>query len=205
MKILGLLLSICICFSSFGQDKDTPLKLTTNYASDELQDLLSFENIEYLKLSFNGGNKLKNKSYRLIAKEYTNGILSKDSVIFDSRNIGVQGFETINDSVLNMNILAKRTNENKLKISFHLPRFRLTREFDAIETTDQYVLKNIAEDSKLEIGYNKPFYLLAYILPHKLENGFKSYCEVAANGKDIENWGIKFGLEHYLVILMSLD
>lgn len=205
MKILGLLLSICICFSSFGQDKGTPLKLTTNYASDELQDLLSFENIEYLKLSFNGGNKLKDKSYRLIAKEYTNGILSKDSVIFDSRNIGVQGFETINDSVLNMNILAKRTNENKLKISFHLPRFRLTREFDAIETTDQYVLKNIAEDSKLEIGYNKPFYLLAYILPHKLENGFKSYCEVAANGKDIENWGIKFGLEHYLVILMSLD
>lgn len=205
MKILGLLLSICICFSSFGQDKGTPLKLTTNYASDELQDLLSFENIEYLKLSFNGGNKLKDKSYRLIAKEYTNGILSKDSVIFDSRDIGVQGFEIINDSVLNMNILAKRTNENKLKISFHLPRFRLTREFDAIETTDQYVLKNIAEDSKLEIGYNKPFYLLAYILPHKLENGFKSYCEVAANGKDIENWGIKFGLEHYLVILMSLD
>jgi hypothetical protein len=57
----------------------------------------------------------------------------------------------------------------------------------------------------LDIGYKEKFYLLAYILPYDVGNGFKSYCEVGANGKDIEKWGEKFGVKHYLIFEMQIE
>lgn len=88
---------------------------------------------------------------------------------------------------------------------FNFPRFSTSREFTTISTEDDYSLRNLVEESKLPIQYNESFYLLAYILPYDMGNGFKSYCEVGQNGNQPEEWGAKFGIPHYWLFEMTLE
>lgn len=112
----------------------------------DLHSLLQYEGIDLYKISFVGGEVMKEKSFRLT----------------------------------------------------------VTKEYKALNT-DDYSLRNIAEESKREVGYNKKFYLLTYILPYKLQDGSKSWCAVGNSGKDIENWGQRFGVEHYLIFEMEFE
>lgn len=190
---------------SFGQKADNGLKMISDYSSDnpEISDILEFEGIQYLKLKFSGKD-LKNKSYHLTVKEIWDGKIVRDTTVFDSKTIGIEEFEKVNDTVLQMKVISKLTSKNKLKMSFKFPRFSVNHQFDAIET-DDYSLRNIAQESKMEIGYGKKFYLLAYILPYERKDGSKSWCDVGSSGKDIEKWGEKFGIKHYLLFEMKFD
>ena len=89
-------------------------------------------------------------------------------------------------------------------MTFKFPRFSITKEFDAIET-DDYSLRNIAEESNMTIRYDEHFYLLAYILPYEREDGSKSWCDIGTSGNDIENWGERFGIKHYLLFEMKFQ
>ena len=89
-------------------------------------------------------------------------------------------------------------------MKFKFPRFSTNKEFKATKSKD-YSLRNIADESNLDIQYNEPFYLLAYILPYEREDGSKSWCEVGTAGKDLENWGNKFGIKHYLLFEMTFE
>lgn len=203
---LILLFSIMTSLS-FGQVNDeSEIKMVSEFTdNEELRDLLNFEGINYLKIKFVGGKELKSKGYKIIAKEITDGKVTLDSTIINTKMMGVERFETINDTVLSFSVLAKQTEQNKLKMQFNFPGFSVTREFDAIDTEDDYSLRNIANESDLNIEYGKIFYLLAYILPYDIGNGFKSYCEVGRHGKDILQWGEKFGLKHYILFEMTID
>lgn len=187
---------------TLSQDKHD-LKMISEYSSSnsELRDVLQFEGIEYLKLKFTG-SELKDKSYQLTVKEIWDGKIIRDTVVFDSKSIGIVQFEKIYDTIFNMKVISKLTSKNKLKMTFKFPRFSITKEYDALETED-YSLRNIAEESKMEIRYNEKFYLLAYILPYERKDGSKSWCDVGTSGKDIENWGEKFGIKHYLLFEMK--
>lgn len=202
----NILILVCLIFNqlSFGQ-KAGDLKMISNYSSDnpEIRDLLQFEGIEYLKLKFIG-KELKDKSYHLTVKEIWDGKIVRDTTVFDSKTIGIEQFEKVNDTVLHLKVVSKLTSKNKLKMTFKFPRFSITREYDAIET-DDYSLRNISEESKMEIGYDKKFYLLAYILPYERKDGSKSWCDVGSSGKDIEKWGEKFGIKHYLLFEMKFE
>ena len=103
-----------------------------------------------------------------------------------------------------MTIISKLDEDNKLKMTFRFPRFSIQKKFDAIDS-DYYSLRNLADESNLEIAYNKKFYLLGYILPYEREDGSKSWCEVGLSGGDIENWGQKFGIKHYLLFEMKFE
>lgn len=181
------------------------LKMTSDVSSDnsEIRDILDFQGIEYYKIKFTG-KELANKSYHITVKEIWNGKIKSDTTVFNSADIGIEQFEKINDTVLDFRVVSKLTHENKLKLSFMFNRFRVTKEYDALDS-NQYSLRNVAEESNLPIGYNKKFYLLAYILPYKREDGSSSWCEVGTSGKDIENWGKKFGIEHYLLFEMKFE
>lgn len=203
----GILIIICIYFTniSFGQNLDNGLKMISDYSSDnsEIRDILQFEGIEYLKLKFIG-KELKDKSYHLTVKEIWDGKIVRDTTVFNSKTIGIEQFEKVNDTILNLKIISKLTHKNKLRMTFKFPRFSITKEYDAIDT-HEYSLRNIADESKLEVGYNKKFYLLADILPYEREDGSKSWCEVGTSGKEIENWGKKFGIKHYLLFEMKFE
>ena len=209
IKIIAVALS---CFGGLlAQQKEvdfnttTDLKMETEYASDnvEIRDILSFEGIDYMKLKFIG-KELKGKSYKLSVKEIWDGKIVSDTTVLDSKSLGVKQFETLNDTVFKMKVISKLTNENKLKMTFKFPRFSVTKKYDAIKS-DDYSLRNLADESNLAIGYNKKFYLLAYILPYEREDGSKSWCEVGTAGDDIEKWGEKFGIKHYLLFEMIFE
>lgn len=203
----SILLLTCLILTnlSFGQKNNNNLKMISDYSSDnpEIRDILQFEGIEYLKLKFIG-KELKNKSYHLTVKEIWNGKIVRDTTVFNSKTIGVKQFEKVNDTTLTLKVISKLTHKNKLKMTFRFPRFGITKEYDAIDTKD-YSLRNIAEESQMEIGYDKKFNLLAYILPYEKKDGSKSWCDVGTSGKDIENWGKKFGIKHYLLFEMKFE
>lgn len=216
MKKLQVLAVALICFSvlraqesqkenkvDFNSTSD--LKMETEYSSDnyELLDILDFEGIDYMKINFTGID-LKGKAYKITVKEIWNGKVKSESIVVDSENLGVPQFAKLKKEEFKMRILAKHTDNNTLKMKFKFPRFSTNKEFKAIKSND-YSLRNIADESNLEIKYNEPFYLLAYILPYEREDGSKSWCEVGTAGKDLENWGKKFGIKHYLLFEMKFE
>ncbi len=200
-----------ICFSTLNAQKNdidfnnlSGLKMTTNYGSDdfEINDLLSFQGIDYMKVDFSG-KELKGKSYHITVKEIWNGKVVSDTTVVDSKNLGIKQFETLTDSVLNMRIIAQHTN-GKLRVKFKFPRFSITKDYNATSSKD-YSLRNLADESNLQIGYHEKFYFLAYILPYERADGSKSWCEVGTSGDSIEKWGEQFGIEHYLLFEMKFE
>jgi len=181
-----------------------PLKMSTDYSSDnsEIRDILRFEGIEYMKLKFEGEN-LKGKTYKLTVKEIWNGKVKTESTVFDSENMGLEDqFKQIRNNEFKFKVISKLTHKNKLRMTFDFGRFSVTKNYDALDS-DEYSLRNLADESNLKIDYDKEFYLLAYILPYEREDGSKSWCEVGTSGKDVENWGKKFGIKHYLLFEMK--
>lgn len=210
MKKLQIIAITLFCFSVLQAQKkqvknDVDLKMISDYSSDneEVRDILQFEGIEYHRIKFIG-SKLKDKGYLLIAKEIWDGeIISQDTVV-NSAGMPYKQFQKINDTVFNLKVISKLTDDNKLKMTFKFPRFSVPMKYDAIKT-DDYSLRNLAEESNLEIKYNEKFTLLAYILPYEREDGSRSWCDVGTSGKDIENWGKKFGIKHYILFEMKFE
>lgn len=189
---------------SYAQEPTNAIKMTSFYSSDdpELSDILRFEGIEYLKISFIG-KELKDKSYHLSVKEIWDGVIKSDTTIINSAKISFHQLSKVNDTIFNLKVISKLTQENKLKMTFKFPRFSTTKEFDAIDS-DDYSLRNVAEVSGEKIEYGKKFYLLAYILPYE-KDGMKYWCAVESSGKEIESWGKEFGIKHYLVFEMIFE
>lgn len=193
-----------LVYSSYAQQK-TDLKMTSKFGSEnrDLLDILMFENIDYYKINFTG-QELKSKTYKIMVKEIWDGSVKSESTVFDSKEMAEMSLDKVNDTVLNLKVISTLTPKNKIKISFVFNRFSNTKEYDAIES-DDYSLRNLAEESKLPIAYGKKFYFMAVILPYQRANGSKSWCEVGSSGKDIENWGKRFGIKHYLLFEMKFE
>ena len=190
---------------TFGQTSNNSLKMISEFSSDnvEVRNFLEFENIDYYKIKFIG-NELKNKSYQLSVKEIWDGKIVSDSIILNSKDLLFKQYQAINDSILDLTVISRLTDDKKLKMMFKFKQFSISREFKALDS-DDYSLRNIAEESNMTIGYNKKFYLLTYILPYERQDGSKSWCDVGTDGMDIENWGQKFGIKHYLIFEMKFD
>lgn len=207
MKHLFLLAVALISISSLTaqQIEKKELKMTSDVmtTNSELNSLLDFQGVEYYTIKFEGKD-LVDKSYHITVKEIWNGEVRSEDTVINSSEMGIEQFEKVNDTILKFKVLSKRTQENKLKLSFMFNRFRVTKEYDALDS-DKYSLRNVAEESNLDIEYNKNFYLLAYILPYLREDGSSSWCEVGTSGGDLENWGKTFGIEHYLLFEMKFD
>ncbi len=205
MKIsTAILFVLSTCTALAQMPKPSPITMTSEYLSEnkDISDLMFFQGVEFYKIKFTGAD-LKGSTFKIIAKEIWNGKLKKETVVANSAKIDIPGFETLKDSIFNFKVISKLTKENKLKMSFKFPRYGRTMEFDAIKSED-YSLRNIAETFKNDIIKGEKFYLIAYILPYE-KDGAKYWCAVESSGKDIENWGKKFGIKHYLVFEMCFD
>ena len=146
MKRVFLLAVAMIGFSSLTAQEflNQDLKMTSDVSSDnqEIRDILDFQGMEYHKIKFTG-KELANKSYHITVKEIWNGNIVSDTTVFNSAKIGIEQFEKINDTVLSFRVVSQLTHENKLKMAFIFPRFRITKEYDAIDT-NMYSLRNVA-------------------------------------------------------------
>lgn len=161
--ILVSIFSIQLAYSQTNGVAD--VAMTSNVLSEnpEISDILQFEGIAYLKLKFEGKD-LADKSYHISVKEIWDGKVKSDSTVINSAKIGYPPLEKINDTVFNLKIISKLTDENKLKMTFKFPGFVITKNYDALDSED-YSLRNVAETNKTKIKYGEKFYLLAYILP----------------------------------------
>lgn len=151
-NIFLVVVSVLFTALSFAQfEKNDVITMISDYSSDntEIRDILQFEGIEYLKLTFKGKD-LTDKTYHLTVKEIWDGVVKTDTTIMNSAEIGIKQFEKINDTVFNIKIISKLTADNKLKMTFKFPRFSVNRKFDAINS-DDYSLRNIAEANESEI------------------------------------------------------
>lgn len=189
----------------YGQQNENSLKMKSDYGPDnnELLDLFRFEGIDYHKIKFSGKN-LTDKTYTLSVKEIWDGKIKSDTIILNSKDIAGKRLDKVGDTVLSIRVMSKLTAKSKIKMSFMFPRFSIIKEYDALADED-YSLRNLADESKLEIGYGKKFYFMAVILPYDRGDGSKSWCDVGSSGKDAENWGKKFGIKHYLLFELKID
>ena len=200
MEKFRIAVFLILCTNLVLLAQNTGISFTSQHLSEnqDLSDILFFEGIDFYKLQFTG-QELTGKTFKLTAKEMWDGNLRKETLITDSSQIDVKGLETIKDSIFRMKIISKAI-DDKLRMSFKFPRYGRDIEFDAIQTRD-YSLRNIAETFKEEFEIGKPFFVLAYILPYE-KDGAKYWCAVESSGKDIENWGKKFGIKHYIIFEM---
>jgi hypothetical protein len=77
----------------------------------------------------------------------------------------------------------------------------MTRKYDATNSED-YALRDIGSNIKIEKG--KFFPAFAYILPH-IDGNWKEYCAVDKSGLNVEEWGRKFKLKHYIIFEMKFE
>lgn len=183
----------------------SPLKMTSTYGPEnaDLLELMRFENTDYYNIKFTG-SQLKSKTYTIVAREIWNGKVKSEKLVVSSKELKPMGLDLVGDTVLNIKVMGKVTPKKKLKLSFIFPRFSNTKEFDALPS-GEYSLRNLADESKLAINYNEEFHFMAYIMPYKRKDGSKSWCDVGGSGKDIENWGRKFGIKHYIIFEMKFE
>lgn len=203
--LLNMLILLLSSSAAFAQNTTPDLKMTSTYGSEnvELLDLLRFEGVDLYQIKFSGDD-LKGKSYKITVKEFWSGKLKSEKVVIDTKDLMNAGLDKINDTTLKMKVISKTTGQGKIKISFIFDRFSNTKEYTALKT-DEYSLRNLADESKLPIAYGAQFHLMAMILPYQREDGSKSWCEVGTNGKDVENWGKKYGVKHYLLFEMKFE
>jgi hypothetical protein len=203
-KVFITFLSILITALSFGQSEtDNSILITSDNSIDStaILDLFEIEGIQYKKIVFTG-KKLKDKKYHIRVREIWDGKIKSESDIINTANFP-KGFQTINASVFKIKVISKFVKDSKLKMKFIFPGFIISKEFDAIDSED-YSLRNIIENNRSKIESGKYFYIFAYLLPYE-KDGNKYWCKVENSNEDIENWGVKFGIKHYLIFEMKFD
>lgn len=201
MRTLLTLLTIIISSTiAFCQEYEKFKFESLSYSENtEITDILKFEGIQYINLKFLS-EKLFDKSYCISVKEIWNGELKDEKTIVNTIDFPVENLKTIKDTIFNFRVIAKRTADNKLKMTFHFPAMTTTQKFDAIDS-DSYSLRVIAHQN--EYSFGEKFYLMTYILPYEKDN-FQYYCAVEQSGKEILTWGKEFGIKHYLVFEMVI-
>ena len=113
------------------------------------------------------------------------------------------GFQIINDSIFKIRVISKFVKDSKLKMKFIFPGFIISKEFDAIDSED-YSLRNIIKNNRSKIEPGEYFYIFAYLLPYE-KGGNKYWCKVENSNAEVENWGVKFGIKHYLIFEMKFE
>lgn len=157
------------------------------------------ENIDYQKITFESP-ELRGKNFALRTLEIWEGEVRDSALIYSSTQR-----KPIADSVFEVRVITKITDDKQIQIHFHTPGATLRKMYKTIpEQAALYSLRNVVRDSKQPIVFGETFYLMAYILPiaDPKRPGWLSYCDVDNSGEDVREWGRKLGIEHYIVFEM---
>lgn len=205
MRNLITLAVALICFSTINAQK-SDIKLQTKYGSDnkDLHNLLRFQEVETIKLTFTG-NDLKGKNYRLLVKEYTNGSLAKTDTIMDSGKFDY--IPAISDSVFEFKYYVKTQVNNKIKMNFMFDRFSTPKLYDIKAAEDKYALHDFLKTSDpMPVKLNEKTLIMGYFLPYvDDESGWKKYCDVSGSKHKPEEWGIVFNIPNYYLIEIMFE
>lgn len=194
-----ILLSASLLINGQTKTEIADIKMISYYGSksQELTNILDFQNIDYFRVKF-VGQKLKGKYFSMYCKEIWDGEVRKVDTLINSKLNSRVG--QIKEDTLSLTALGRQI-DDKLKLSFRFPMVGLNKKYDAI-ISDDYSLRDIGTDVKIKINENFPAF--AYILPY-IEGDWKNYCGVANSGGNVTDWGKKFKIRHYLVFEMKFE
>jgi len=194
-----------LLFSStilYGQIMPQSIILNSEKSSDNevINDILDLENIDYYRFTFSG-EELIDKQYVLTVKELWNGEITMFDTIMNSSKYN--DLLKIKDDTFQIKVIAKKLADDRLKVVFTFPRVKNTKYYKSV-SSDDYSLRNLNNNKDFEIKLRETFNFLAYILPYE-KDGAKYWCTLDKSGEDVESWGKKFGLEHYLIYEMKFE
>ncbi|HWK98853.1 MAG TPA: hypothetical protein VNQ55_02850 [Parapedobacter sp.] len=185
-----------------GGPGDTTIRVNSQYSSeiDDLKDLLRLENTEYQKIAFTSPS-LVGRNYSIKALEIWYGEVRDSTLLTNSSNQ-----KPLTDSVFEMRVISKIDEQRNISMQLAMPEAAASKRFATMSNkTTLYSLRNVVKESKEPVVLNKPFYLMAYILPIPMPDkpGWLSYCNVDDSGEDVRAWGKELGIPHYIVFEMT--
>ncbi|WP_299892168.1 hypothetical protein [uncultured Lacinutrix sp.] len=204
MRLFAILALVFISYVNVSaQQKEIQLKTKYGSNNKEVHDLLRFQDIEVIDLKFTG-EELKGKNYRLLVKEFTNGILAKTDTIISSK---ADSYLTpIDSTVFQFKFYVKTELNNVVKMESQFNRFSTTKRYDIKASKDNYALHDFVKSNSLKIESNKPIYIMGYFLPYlDKKTGWKKYCDVAGSKYDPEDWGKVFNIPSYFLMEILFD
>jgi len=170
--------------------------------NSDIQELLDFENINYLKIKFSG-KKLVGKKYALTVKEIWKGKVKSESEILNSENFPFEDWKKINDTILEISIISKLSKKKNLKMVFKTPRVKIMKNFKATNSNN-YHFTDLIDSNRKKISLGNKFYLLSNALMYEYDGTFRSFVGGINNG-DVLKWGEKYGIKHYLIFEMKIE
>ncbi|MBS7256237.1 hypothetical protein [Flavobacterium branchiicola] len=194
-----LLLFTLVAHFSFAQNN---IKVTKNFGTknSEIQNLIDFENIIFERLNFEGKD-LKGKRYTIILKEFTDGKLVNNSIIFEEKENDYFKIQSNKESILFLLKIA----DGKLKTFIRTDRFGSKKSYFNLKSdSDEYALKDFfGSKTELNIDSKQETPILAVITPTIHADGSASYCEVVQSNIEPENLGEHFKIPHYFLITIQ--
>lgn len=186
----------------YGQIIPQSIILNSERSSDNevINDMLDLDNIDYYRFTFSGEG-LIDKQYLLTVKELWNGEITMIDTIMNSSKY--KDLLKIKNDTFQIKVISKKLADDRLKVVFTFPQVRSARHYKSVNS-DYYSLRNLNDRKDFEINPNETFNFLAYILPYE-KDGLKLWCTVDKSGEDLESWGKKFDLEHYLIYEMKFE
>ncbi len=175
------------------------IKMRNEYGSQnpELMSILRFEDIGLSKMIFTGKD-LINKNFQISIKEYTNGKLAKQEVVFDSKE--AEMFKIKSEKFM-FKILTKITPQNTAKFDFQFNGFSTMKEYKVGENFKGFAQKDfLGSEKETSIPVNASSYILTYMMPYINKQGWGQYCEVAQSGVNPEEFGVKYSIPTYFLI-----
>lgn len=200
-----LFIFIFFIFSIICKSQESAgIKLIINQGveSSELQDLLKFKEIDYFTIIVTG-EELKGKKFAIVSKEYWDKDLKNTDTIADLSKTPIPG---LNNDTLITKILAEKSDNDSLRISFNFKRlFGVTKKYKTT-TLNTYSTRNLSNGKNVNINLGESFPLLVYTLPYENPEypGWLFYCELTRDGVATEDWGEKYNLKHYVVFEMII-
>jgi hypothetical protein len=194
-----LLISAAIIFLAFSASAQSDVKMQSGYGSDnpDVLSVLYFEDIGLSKLSFTGGD-LKGKDYQISIKQFTGGKLTRQEVVFDSKE---SEYFKIKADKFGFRVLTKITSKHTAKFQFQFNGFSTLKEYKIGKNDKGFALKDFLGSTKdIAISLNKNTYILTYMMPYLKKDGSGAYCEVAQSGNDPAEFGIKYAIPTYFLI-----
>lgn len=200
MKIKLFILFSMLSFQINYSQKTVKMVVEYGSKSEDINSLMSFQNIEVENLSFESPD-IVGKYYEVNLKEYKKGKLISSENLFDLK---VVDYLKIDSTHTTFKFFSKIEND-KMTVFVETQTMNSSKEtFKLQKGNGEYVLKDFQGVNKFtNVPLNEEFPILAIITPVKHENGYSSYCEVAQSGVAPEKFGEKFKIPHYFVITMK--
>ena len=194
---------------AFAQKKpdSTLVQIDYGFENTETTDLGRALNLEYFKINFK--DSLLNKHvFKFVMREYRNGKLALEEDFLAGST--PRSFYQYDDKQgFSLRLLARTLSEKALQLNFFFPRFSRVKRFESVENKSyQYSLRdNNAGGGKVRVPIGKPFPFFTYSLPYEdpKNPGWLQYCALTADGVAPEKWGEKYGVQHYVVLELTIQ